>query len=66
MSLYLVTYSNEKPKTGHRPIENTCVVDAGSRVAAIRAALLMASCGDVWQIRAEWAGARILKAEVDS
>lgn len=62
MALYLVTYASEKPKTGHKPIFSMQVVEAGSRSTAMRLVLLSCS-GDIWQIQADYAGHKILRAE---
>lgn len=62
MAYYLVTYAADKPKGGHKPIYSTQVVEAGTRNLAIRC-VLMSCNADIWQIQADWAGAKILRAE---
>lgn len=62
MSYYLVTYATEKPKTGHKPVYSTQVVEAGSRNLAMRLVLLSTNF-DIWQVQADYAGVKILKAE---
>jgi hypothetical protein len=62
LSLYLVTYAANKPKTGHKPELASRVVEASSRNLAIRL-FLQASENDVWSVQADWVGSHILKAE---
>ena len=61
MSYYLVTYANEKPKAGHRPVTSTRVVEAESSTEAIGIFLTRSANGSLWQLQADWVGTDIIR-----
>ena len=62
MSLYLITYSKDKPKSGHKGIEHKKIVTADSAALAMARWLTTAGIpANVYSLTAEWVGDKVIE-----